>query len=84
MVEMSSPGGSWKKVGYTASRETQFTIAGLHEGENYFFRVAAENSLGLSKPLQSDVVTPTRPVGMYGFSMFGLKSKPIVTFYSMF
>lgn len=63
VIEMCQKGGSWRKVGYTASRETQFTIAGLAEGQDYFFKVAAESEVGLSLPLQSDVVVPTRPLG---------------------
>ena len=65
VVEMCQRGGSWKKVGYTPSRETKFTIAGLVEGEDYFFKVAAETDVGLSLPLQSDVVVPTKPLGQH-------------------
>ena len=59
---MSESGGVWKKVGYTSSRDTKFTIAGLVEGSNYFFRVCAENSFGVSRPLQSDCVVPSQPL----------------------
>lgn len=62
IIEMSESGGSWKKVGYTSSRDTKFTIAGLVEGNNYFFRVFAENARGLSQPLQSDSVVPSQPI----------------------
>ena len=62
-VEMSEGAGVWRKVGYTPSRHTQFTIAGLGEGKVYFFRVFAENEQGLSRPLQSDSVVPTTPAG---------------------
>ena len=65
VVEMSESGGAWRKVGYTSSRENKFTIAGLTEGGQYFFRVMAENSSGLSKPLQSDVVVPSAPEGLH-------------------
>jgi len=53
----------WLKVGYVSNRETKFTVAGLAEGASYFFRVFAENRSGLSRPLQSDCVTPTQPLG---------------------
>lgn len=67
-VEMSEGSGVWKKVGYTPSRQTQFTIAGLTEGKVYFFRVFAENEQGLSRPLQSDSVVPTTPgKDQYGY-----------------
>ena len=65
VVEMteSGTGGQWVKVGYVSNRETRFTVAGLAEGASYFFRVFAENRAGLSRPLQSDCVTPTQPLG---------------------
>lgn len=62
IIEMSESGGPWRKVGYTSSRDTRFTIAGLVEGNNYFFRVFAENSRGISQPLQSDCVVPSQPI----------------------
>ena len=65
VVEMSEGFGQWRKVGYTSGRETRFTIAGLTEGSSYFFRVLAENDLGLSRPLQSDCVVPSPPVSEY-------------------
>ena len=67
VVEMTETGGGgggrWLKVGYVSARETRFTVAGLAEGASYFFRVSAENSSGLSRPLQSDCVTPSQPLG---------------------
>jgi len=61
-IEMSEGGGSWKRVGYTSCRDCSFTIAALTEGSTYFFRVAAENSVGFSRPLQSDCVVPSKPI----------------------
>jgi titin len=61
MVEMSESGGPWRRVGYVNARETRYTVAGLQEGLTYFFRVAAENAVGFSAPLQSDCVIPTKP-----------------------
>ena len=64
VIEMTESGsGAWVKVGYVPSRETRFTVAGLTEGGNYFFRVFAESHAGLSRPLQSDCVTPSQPIG---------------------
>ena len=65
VVEMSESSGVWKKVGYTPSRETKYTISGLTEGAPYFFRVFAESAEGLSQPLQSDCVSPTKPMSEY-------------------
>ena len=61
VVEMSAKGGTWQKVGYTSSHDTRYTVAGLEEGAEYFFKVSAENSVGLSRPLQSDCVVPSKP-----------------------
>jgi len=71
VVEMteSGSGGQWVKVGYVSNRETRFTVAGLSEGASYFFRVFAENRAGLSRPLQSDCITPSQPLGMYVFTL---------------
>jgi len=64
VIEMTESGsGAWVKVGYVSSRETKFTVAGLTEGGNYFFRVFAESRAGLSRPLQSDCITPSAPIG---------------------
>jgi len=70
VVEMTESGGGgggqWVKVGYVSGRETRFTVAGLADAASYFFRVLAENRSGLSRPLQSDCVTPSQPlVGAY-------------------
>jgi len=72
VVEMteSGSGGQWVKVGYMSNRETKFTVAGLSEGASYFFRVFAENKAGLSRPLQSDCVTPSQPLGTSNSRVF--------------
>ena len=64
IIEMCESGGPWKTVGYSSSHETSFTVAGLREGTNYFFRVSAENAFGRSRPLQSDCITASQPIGM--------------------
>jgi len=73
VIEMTDTGaaggsGAWVKVGYVSGRETRFTVAGLTEGGSYFFRVFAENKSGLSRPLQSDCVTPSPPIGRWQHS----------------
>lgn len=67
VVEMSAKGGNWQKVGYTSGHDTRFTVAGLEEGSEYFFKVSAENAAGLSRPLQSDCVVPSKPRCKYAF-----------------
>jgi titin len=76
VIEMTESGGAgggsgaWVKVGYVSGRETKFTVAGLTEGGSYFFRVFAENKSGLSRPLQSDCITPSQPIGMFNIRRF--------------
>ena len=65
IVEMSYSAGLWSRVGYTSSRETNYTVAGLREGEIYFFRVSAENPNGYSRPLQSDCIVPSKPLSKF-------------------
>ena len=65
IVEMCEADGNWRRVGYTSGRETNFTVAGLTEGDHYFFKITAENALGLSRPLQSDAIVPSRPAGRH-------------------
>ena len=60
-VEMSEGSGEWRRIGFTPSRQQAFTINALEEGNAYFFRVFAENEVGMSRPLQSDCVVPTKP-----------------------
>ncbi|XP_038047568.1 titin-like [Patiria miniata] len=40
----------WTKVNISSIRETTFNVTGLQEGEEYEFRVTAENRAGLGKP----------------------------------
>ena len=40
----------WSKVNVSTIQETTFTVSGLQEGEEYEFRVTAQNKAGLGKP----------------------------------
>ena len=62
IIEMSDSAGMWSRVGYTSTRDCTYTVAGLREGEAYFFRVSAENTNGFSRALQSDCVVPSKPL----------------------
>jgi len=51
---------SWIKAGTVLPDKTTFTAARLIEDNEYVFRVIAENAEGQSKPLESEVVKPTK------------------------
>lgn len=39
-------------------------VKNLKEGQEYHFRVSAQNAIGRSKPVEMDTtVTPSRPIG---------------------
>lgn len=43
---------------------SKHTVKNLTEGEDYNFRISAENAIGRSKPVELDsVVKPSRPIG---------------------
>ena len=50
-------GSRWTKVNQTSATDTKFVMENLKEGDEYEFRVSAENKAGVGKPSQ-----PTRPV----------------------
>ena len=62
IIEMCESGGDWRKVGYASGHDNDFTVAGLNEGGEYFFRISAENHNGVGPPLQSDCITASQPI----------------------
>ncbi|GFS00827.1 titin [Elysia marginata] len=52
---------SWSPVTEVSPDITSYCVQKLREGQEYVFRVMAENSIGRSKPLESDSVTPKHP-----------------------
>ncbi|RUS90387.1 hypothetical protein EGW08_001882, partial [Elysia chlorotica] len=51
----------WSPVGEVSPDITSYCVQKLREGQEYIFRVMAENSIGRSTPLESDSVTPKHP-----------------------
>lgn len=45
--------GSWVKERKIRAPSTEFTVEGLKEGVDYFFKLLAENDEGLSKPVET-------------------------------
>lgn len=59
------PNGRWTKASFTNVIETQFSVSGLTQGNQYEFRVFAKNAVGsISNP--SDVAGPIICVDTYG------------------
>lgn len=57
---------TWAKVDRIKPDITTYTVQNLVEGNEYFFRVFAENSVGLSKPLESEkAYIPKSPFGEF-------------------
>ena len=53
--------GQWEKVpGTVPADATEFRVTKLKEGEEYKFRVSAENDLGTSEPLETDRATKAK------------------------
>ncbi|KAK7507540.1 hypothetical protein BaRGS_00001475, partial [Batillaria attramentaria] len=61
IVEVSVDGGEWTKLGKVDSYSTKFRCQNLKTNAKHVFRVSAVNSVGTSKPLESEAVTPKRP-----------------------
>lgn len=59
---------TWTPVKVVAPDITSYTAQNLKEGQEYVFRVMAENSVGRSDALESDKVTPKHPFGKLSLS----------------
>lgn len=44
----------WTKVGSVDGGKTSFTDTKLHDGNEYYFRISAENEVGISEPNEMD------------------------------
>ena len=56
----------WIKVGKVDGVETKYCVKDLQEGKEYYFRVSAENEVGISEPLEMDTsVVPKSGFGMW-------------------
>jgi titin len=55
---------TWKKVTTTEPNITSYCLQKLVENVDYFFRVSAENKVGISEPLEMDQpITIKSPYG---------------------
>jgi len=58
---MNPKTGKWEKAGANLPPDvTEFKVPKLKEGEEYKFRVKAENDLGQSEPLESEDATKVK------------------------
>uniref|UniRef100_A0AAY4EXT6 Titin n=1 Tax=Denticeps clupeoides TaxID=299321 RepID=A0AAY4EXT6_9TELE len=67
IIERRHKGGKWIRVNKTPCKELRYRVLGLFEGNDYEFRVFAENIAGFSSPSPiSDPARPTRPITIPG------------------
>lgn len=63
LVERRHKGGKWIRVNRTPCKDLRYRVQGLFEGNDYEFRVFAENIAGYSGPSPtSDPCKPCRPI----------------------
>jgi len=59
--KMNTKTGKWEPQTHSVGPDvTEFRVPGLKEGEDYKFRVRAENDQGLGEPLDSDKATKAK------------------------
>lgn len=68
IIEYRRSGSStWKRANSVPVQETNFSVTGLKEGEEYEFKVTAENKAGLGPSSEiSQAVKVQVPLGKYG------------------
>uniref|UniRef100_A0A8C4IEU0 Titin n=1 Tax=Dicentrarchus labrax TaxID=13489 RepID=A0A8C4IEU0_DICLA len=67
IVERRHKGGKWIRVNKTPCKDLRYRVLGLFEGNEYEFRVFAENIAGYSGPSPiSDPCKPCRPITIPG------------------
>ena len=62
-IEISQDGKTWTDLDTVNKLTNQYTVKDLEPGKDYYFKVSAENDVGLGESLISDVFKPTRPLG---------------------
>ena len=79
VLEMKEPfSHRWSVVGKTSSTENSFNVTGLQEGNEYEFRVAAENKAGTGEfSKATNPVLAKRPYGELG-RMADWQTKPAI------
>ena len=63
-IEISQDGKTWTDLDTVDNLTNQYTVNDLEPGKDYYFKVSAENDVGVGDSLTSDVFKPTRPLGL--------------------
>ena len=63
-IEISQDGKTWTDLDTVNNLTNQYTVNDLEPGKDYYFKVSAENDVGVGDSLTSDVFKPTRPIGL--------------------
>lgn len=81
MEKLNPKTGRWEKVpGKIPKDAREFTVPKLKEGEDYKFRVMAENENGTSEPLETE--RSTKAKNPFGRRIYDIKLKRRVAMYS--
>ena len=69
--KMNTKTGKWEPLTHSVGPDvTEFRVPKLKEGEDYKFRVRAENDQGLGDPLDSDKATKAKnPFGAFSVNL---------------
>ncbi|XP_070201688.1 immunoglobulin-like and fibronectin type III domain-containing protein 1 isoform X1 [Littorina saxatilis] len=76
-IEVSQNQETWTEVTIVDGDLTKTKAKNLATDKKHYFRIFAINKVGTSKPLESDAVTPKRPVGPPGKPVGPLEAKAI-------
>ncbi|XP_046554801.1 titin-like [Haliotis rubra] len=66
IIEVSADQVDWSEFKKVDSRKTDYKAHNLKEGKKLYFRIKAVNAVGVSKPVESESVTPRRPPELPG------------------
>lgn len=64
--------GSWLSVGTVSPGHLQYTVSKLVEGNDYLFRISAENEVGVSLPTETNTVTAKSKHSKYSTCVSGI------------
>lgn len=64
-IEVSNDGKTWRDLDTVNKLTNEYTAKKLEPGQEYYFRVSAENEVGFGETTTSEVFKPVKPIGRY-------------------